>query len=427
MPLKFIHHAFIALLMVSLYPTSGKGQWFRLIFPSNDYLSMINVNGNDVFIGTIGKVPFGSHLYRSIDGLPWTRADSGMMIRGDYWGMGFTDKIIFAATEAGVFRSSDYGKFWVWTNTGSTYNTFASAISVEQPSTDTPFVFVGANGEGVYRSTDYGNTWQTVNVGLTQKWVQSFASKDSFLFAGVPNLGNNPKGCIYRTSNYGSNWKVITNGLKDSSTQALVAAPFGLLAGTWSGGVFLSTDNGDLWQAVNNNHVGDTVVHSLAVSGSTVLAGTRQGVFISSDSCRTWQQVNEGLPPDQWIYHLACTSTMVYAATYPDSGVWMRPLSDLVPVEPISQPFPDQYRLDQNYPNPFNPSTTITYTIPIQSFITIRVFDILGRKVETLVSGVIWPGQYQVRWNTNGVPSGVYLCRLEADRSIQVRRMLLVR
>ena len=413
------------IILISTRPTSLEGQWFKSIFPSKHQFSTIEANGNDVFIGT-REFPSMSHLYRSIDGLPWLRADTGLITIGGVEGMAFTDQFIFAATVEGVWRSSNYGDSWVWTNTPSEYYVFVATISVKHHSSDTIYIFCAANLEGVYRSSDDGETWQKVNFGLLQKSVNSFALKDSFLFAGVPRIGSTTKGCIYRTSNYGESWMAVTNGLTDSAISCLVTTPFGILAGTMTRGVFLSTDNGNHWQTVNDG-LGNDSVHSLVVQGSTVFVGTKGGVYMSTDSCKNWQEINEGLPPRKIVDLFACTSTMLYAEAYPDTGLWMRPISEVVPVRQTSQQLPDRFWLEQNYPNPFNPSTLIIYSVPTQTFITIRVFDVLGRKVETLVSGVKSPGEYQVRWNANGVPSGVYLCRLEADRSTQVRRMLLVR
>ncbi len=90
------------------------------------------------------------------------------------------------------------------------------------------------------------------------------------------------------------------------------------------------------------------------------------------------------------------------------------------------------FELERNYPNPFNPSTTIRYSIPSASEVTLRVFDIMGREVTTLVRGVQAAGRYQTVWEgtTNaGIPvaSGVYFCRLEAGSFMKTQRMLLLK
>ena len=74
---------------------------------------------------------------------------------------------------------------------------------------------------------------------------------------------------------------------------------------------------------------------------------------------------------------------------------------------------PTQFALYQNYPNPFNPATTINYSIPQLSEVTIMVFDILGKEIETLVNEVKSPGTYELTWHADYLPSGVYFYRLK--------------
>lgn len=93
---------------------------------------------------------------------------------------------------------------------------------------------------------------------------------------------------------------------------------------------------------------------------------------------------------------------------------------------------PSSTQLLQNYPNPFNPSTTIGYSLSSRSEVLLRIFDIMGREVTTLVRGELPAGRYQVVWKgeaEGGMPvaSGVYLCRLEAGSYLKTERILLVR
>ncbi|MDZ7346853.1 MAG: carboxypeptidase regulatory-like domain-containing protein, partial [candidate division KSB1 bacterium] len=90
------------------------------------------------------------------------------------------------------------------------------------------------------------------------------------------------------------------------------------------------------------------------------------------------------------------------------------------------------YRLEQNYPNPFNPSTTLTYHLPRKAAVTMSIFNVHGQWVTTLVDGVQDSGIYQVVWNGldqkgKPVPSGVYICRFEADEFTDFRSMLLLK
>jgi hypothetical protein len=83
--------------------------------------------------------------------------------------------------------------------------------------------------------------------------------------------------------------------------------------------------------------------------------------------------------------------------------------------------------LHQNYPNPFNPSTTISYEIGSATRVVLKVFDVLGREVATLIDGDEAPGQKSVRWDAGDLAGGVYFCRLQAGGNVVTMRMILLR
>ncbi len=85
------------------------------------------------------------------------------------------------------------------------------------------------------------------------------------------------------------------------------------------------------------------------------------------------------------------------------------------------------FALEQNYPNPFNPSTLIHYTIPKEAYVSLKVYDLLGREVAVLVHDKKAPGSYAETWDASGMASGVYVCRLRSGDFVQSRRMLLLR
>ncbi|MGA9365407.1 MAG: glycoside hydrolase family 9 protein [Bacteroidota bacterium] len=88
---------------------------------------------------------------------------------------------------------------------------------------------------------------------------------------------------------------------------------------------------------------------------------------------------------------------------------------------------PKEIRLDQNYPNPFNPSTTISFGLPFRSFVSLRVFDLTGREIASIVSEELSPGSYTLRWNAEQLASGVYFCRLTAGSFSETKKLVLLR
>jgi hypothetical protein len=85
------------------------------------------------------------------------------------------------------------------------------------------------------------------------------------------------------------------------------------------------------------------------------------------------------------------------------------------------------FHLVQNYPNPFNSTTEISFSLLRTDYVTLKVYDVLGRELRTLVDGRLTAGEHQVMWDATGLPSGVYLCRLEAGGMAQTRKMVLLK
>lgn len=85
------------------------------------------------------------------------------------------------------------------------------------------------------------------------------------------------------------------------------------------------------------------------------------------------------------------------------------------------------YGLMQNYPNPFNPSTVISYQIPVQAFVSVKVFDVLGKEVANLINEAQTAGEHTIEFNGVNLPSGVYYYRIEANDFIDTKKMLLVK
>ena len=93
---------------------------------------------------------------------------------------------------------------------------------------------------------------------------------------------------------------------------------------------------------------------------------------------------------------------------------------------------PELFTLEQNYPNPFNPITTINFQIPNSSFVTVKIYDILGKEINTLVNGEKFKGEYSITWNGkdflgNDVPSGIYFYSIQAGEFAQIKKMVLLK
>ena len=121
------------------------------------------------------------------------------------------------------------------------------------------------------------------------------------------------------------------------------------------------------------------------------------------------------------------------------AGLWEAEIwgKELTPIDDINNSIPDAFVLNQNYPNPFNPSTTITFSIPTSSFVTLMIYDVLGNEVATLVNEEKTEGSYEVKFSTRGgfssggvvynLPSGIYFYRIQAGSFTDTKKMILIK
>jgi len=96
-------------------------------------------------------------------------------------------------------------------------------------------------------------------------------------------------------------------------------------------------------------------------------------------------------------------------------------------VRQVSPAVPEGFALSQNYPNPFNPSTTIRFSLPKSSYVTLKVYNLLGQEIEILVNGLRTAGTYKVEWNSRNLPSGVYFYGLTAGTATATSKMILLK
>ena len=100
----------------------------------------------------------------------------------------------------------------------------------------------------------------------------------------------------------------------------------------------------------------------------------------------------------------------------------------VVPVEEeLESNIPTEFALEQNYPNPFNPSTNIIYKINNSQFVSLKVYDVIGNEVATLVNEEKPAGVYNIEWNASGLTSGVYFYQLKTESIVETKKMILMK
>jgi hypothetical protein len=178
------------------------------------------------------------------------------------------------------------------------------------------------------------------------------------------------------------------------------------------------------------------LTNCFATFGHNLFAGSTSGVYLSTNNGTSWTANNSGLlnvlvnpflssTPE--VDALVVSGTNLFAGIH-CQGVWRRPVSEMITsVDRPNTDLPTKFSLDQNYPNPFNPSTTISFNLPSRSFVSLKVYNLLGKEVASIVSKILSTGNYTRQWNAVGMPSGVYFYRLQAGSFTETKKLLLLR
>lgn len=98
-----------------------------------------------------------------------------------------------------------------------------------------------------------------------------------------------------------------------------------------------------------------------------------------------------------------------------------------VGIKPVSNEIPSEFKLEQNYPNPFNPITTIRYHIPKNTFVTLKIFDGLGREIAALCNCNHNAGSYEISWDASEYSSGIYYCKMITNEFVDTKRVILIK
>lgn len=388
----------------------------------------------------------GNAQWTQVVGVPVMHIPS-LLVRGN---------TICAATDSAVYTSTDGGRVWSRSATLPGSPWYIDALTVFDGK-----IFAGTGGNGVFVSSDNGGSWAALSQGLSgpgSHHIASFAERNGVLYAGTGGAG------VFRLQ--GNAW-----------------VPFGDLMGNVAGSVWFLRTKGDtliagaggsgwVWYALPGatDWTGvlvaplqgfEFLVTSMVEFGGALVLGSTYGIFRSTDGGASWLPSSVGLPGGKQIY-LTVGSSSLYAATQsaatrfyssPDGmnwtfveqttfsyaqavysnrlysarldGLWYKTIPTAGTGEPEVQP--DRITLEQNYPNPFNPVTNIGFRIGDYGLVNLRIFDLLGREVATLVDEERPAGSYTVSFDAAGLASGVYLYRLTAGSTSLMRRMVVVR
>lgn len=361
---------------------------------------------------------------------------------------------------------------WVAGSNGTMLKTINAGVSWSSQTTNTSNLINGiyffdastgwlvGDGGIIKKTTNGGDNWTSQN-STTADNLYAVQFIDGNIGWAV---GGSGQGTILKTTNGGTTWTSQTPGYGQLYSLSMVSANIGWVVG--SGPIFKTTDGGTSWNSQSNpSNTLYSVLFADAFTGGAVGAygytyRTTDGgtnwttqpnttgnfrclcginsltIWVVGDNSNIYKSTDGG---STWIKQLTNGYSNFYAAQFVDANNgWV--VGDNGTIlgttcggsvtsvwENRSDEIPRAFSLYQNYPNPFNPSTVIDYQIATRSLVSLRVYDLLGREIATLVNEEKSPGMYKARWDANTVSSGVYLCRLQAGNNTKTIKLVFLR
>ena len=348
---------------------SGDGAWLRV----SDGLSRSTVY--QLYFSALGKRLYASTSeglsYFPLGGNSWAPLTK-------QWTYDFVespDGDKFTATAGGILESTNNEDIWNTLQPIGLPITSIYCLALDS-SND---LFAGTSIDGIFVSTDGGAFWTQRGVysPLIFYSVKTIRIDDEGrIFAGTDTSG------AYYSDDLGVNWNAIPSIRGKSVASFLVKYPSMYFAATSDSGAFVSTDRGSNWHSENSGLTDFSILSLNVDNQGDLYAGTSQGLFKSAGTVTRIVDKNE---------------------------------------------VPSSFSLLQNYPNPFNPTTIISYQLSVNSVATLKVYDVLGRLVKTLIDDRQTAGTHSVTFNASGLSSGVYFYKLVAGNYVRTRKMLFMK
>lgn len=193
---------------------------------------------------------------------------------------------------------------------------------------------------------------------------------------------------------------------------------------------YLISDSSWILLSLNNKMVKSLVIDK-NIMYAVVGDWNYDSVMVSSDQGINWNFYISGFGNirsyDQFKINVLTidSSNYIYAGT--SNGLYRAKLYNPVGIEEVNSAIPWEFSLEQNYPNPFNPVTTIKYSIPQNQLVTLKIFDLLGREIMSLVNDDKSPGKYSVNFDGSSFASGIYFYRMQAGNFIDTKKFILIK
>lgn len=309
-----------------------------------------------------------------------------------------------------------------------------------------------------YRSTNFGNTFDEVMTWSSAAGHYDYPSISYFgtniFLAFSFTTGGNSDILFVRSTDKGFNWSAVQQLTDDPSVQAYpsLASSGNNVYIAWEDNRYgnydilscKSTNGGTSWfnEVRLTSHSSEQRKPNITANGTNihvVWQDSRDSAEIyylsSTNYGSSWQSVQKITfnPGTSIMPSIAANRSLLYVTwtdnRFSHNEVFFKknPTGNAIGIQSINNEVPSGYMLSQNYPNPFNPSAEINFSVPVQSFVKLAVYDILGREIAILVNENIGPGNYKTKWNAEKYTSGVYFYKLQTEGYRETKKMILIK
>jgi hypothetical protein len=407
----------IVLIQILFY-TNSNAQWTQISKPDTNKITTIAADNSCIYAGTNNL-----GIYKSTDGgLNWTLKYNvwyGQTISTNnksITSLNINGSTVIGTAELGGFYSLDNGSNWHGHEFGTWLRCNSSAISTN--SSDSKTLFIATDYKINSKSQYEGGLYSSIDNGTT--WIQLKSGSVKYLSADVKRIVSGYNSNTYLTTDNGTNWKTI------DSTSRLY--PFVVVGPTIISNKVIILNDGA--SSISNGLGVDTrYINSFSVSqnvtnDSTVVSGTTYGIYYSTNLGHSWITINTGLT-NLDIYEIAITDKYIFAVSS-DGNLWRRSLSEISTGEKdnISM-FDKDISLTQVFPNPSNSSITISFKLPVKSFVSLKIYNYYGQVVKTLIFEELVAGNYEKQYNVLGLTNGFYFCKLQHGAYVDTKKFIL--
>lgn len=409
---------FIFFIILTLFQFA-EAQWIQQNSGTNQNLYDIEFI-NDKTGWAVGDA--GVVIKTTDGGMNWINiANPSPMLNPNLWSVAPVDSNIVYITSGKdlIIRTNNGGLNWSILNFCPNCNSAMTGVYFLNKDTGW---FLGTNK--VFRTYDGGITLDSFYAPWFTNFDIYFKDINNGIFCG--------SGRVFKSTDGGMNWydtNVPTIGVFYEFRKLAVANNNVWVTGSGNPPVYRSTDFCETWEVTDT--IRNTGIIGLGFINSEIgfAGGGLNKLFKTTNSGFNWYQENTGTGVVAFISSIYFFNQLTGWYVSGAGKIFHTTTGGqtLVSSSFTKETIPDEFKLFQNYPNPFNPSTNIKYEIPQDNFVSIKIYNLLGKEVMNLINDFKKAGRYDISFNGSNLASGVYYYKIKAGEFVQIRKMVLIK